>query len=57
MWGDARQDKVRAGHLSRGAYLEDSAAVYLKTFTMMGVQAYNIGDRDLALGLPLLQNP
>ena len=21
MWGDARQDKVRAGHLSRGAYL------------------------------------
>jgi len=52
--GDAFQSKYTVTDSDR-AQVSAAAEVYLKTFAMMGLQAYTIGDRDLALGLVALR--
>ncbi len=52
--GDAFQQKYALYEKDK-AQVEAAARLYLKTFADMGLHAYNLGDRDLALGLDRLK--
>ena len=52
--GDAFQATYQVNEASK-AQVRAAAEIYLNTFQTMGLQAYTVGDRDLALGIPLLK--
>ena len=52
--GDAFQKGFSVTDADR-KMVEDAADLYLKVYKQMGVKAYNIGDRDLALGIDSLK--